>query len=267
MTRPASASLPCASSSTALRTLRFGTAFVVVVLAYLCPYFCLGTTWWRFIGSTVLILGTGWLACGAGAWRLFGLQTTRQELTRSALVFLAALPVSFVLASDGVIGGPLRAEIVMAPSWMLAQFFQVLNDEIVSRAVLLTLVLRVFPHPKTAIVAQALLFAFGHRLVYGHDGFDLAAPVLLTLFAFNVALNTLFVRFGHIGYGVALHYAWNAWRFNYRYYVDGLLLSEGATFNYVEGSRWVVAAAILLFVVAWSAYLRSGSPSSLAVDA
>jgi hypothetical protein len=74
---------------------------------------------------------------------------------------------------------------------------------------------------------------------------------MVSIFAFATIANTLFIRYRHIGYGFALHYAWNFYRFNSRYYLDGVPLSEGASFNYIEGNAWVAglsfAVAVLVF--------------------
>ena len=74
----------------------------------------------------------------------------------------------------------------------------------------------------------------------------------MNTFSFGAIVNLLFVRFGHIGYGLALHYGWNFYRFNCVYWLEDRPLSEGMTFNYVEGNLWIaigsLAACVLTLV-------------------
>ncbi|MGB8330082.1 MAG: CPBP family intramembrane glutamic endopeptidase, partial [Polyangiales bacterium] len=143
------------------------------------------------------------------------------------------------------------------------QFFQVLNDEMILRAACLTLVLRVFPYPKTVVLGAAVLFSAGHHLVYRMNGVFIDWPAMVTLFSFGAIANLLFVRFGHIGYGVALHYAWNFYRFNSVYALDGHPLNEGLTFNYVEGNVWVVTGSMVALVLTFLASGWSDGPWSV----
>jgi hypothetical protein len=230
-------------------------AALVCVGAYLFPYFYLHG-WWRFIPSTVIILGTGVLALGPDAKRLFGIEVSKRDLALSVALFVVALPASFFMLSEVVVAESLTVYRLLVPRAQVHQFFQVFNDEIVMRAALLTVAIRLFPHPKTVILGLSLLFAFGHQVFYGFDGTEISATALTSLFAFGVIANTLFVRFRHIGYGLALHYAWNFWRFNAAYYLNGQRLPEGVTFNYIEGNTWVAGASTLAMLVVLAAYVR-----------
>ncbi|MDH3846101.1 MAG: hypothetical protein OES69_19335, partial [Myxococcales bacterium] len=87
-------------------------------------------------------------------------------------------------------------------------------------------------------------------------------PAMVSLFSFGAIANVLFVWCGHIGYGVALHYAWNFYRFNSVYLLDGRPLSEGMTFNYVEGNVWVVTGSVFFLALLFVAYASGGRPRS-----
>lgn len=246
---------------------RFVAAAAVVALAYLFPYFYLGGEWWRFAVATVVIFGTGAVAFGPEAWRILGLALSTRDLLKSISLFALALPLSWLVLDHVVLDGSIIANQTLDPRWLLGQFSQVLNDEMVVRAALLGFLLRAFPHPKTAILSLSLVFSLSHRLAYGSDGVEIGVVALLTLFAFGVIANTLFVRFQHIGYGVALHYAWNFWRFNYDYYLDGARLPEGATFNFIEGNAWVAVGSTLIMLLVFGAYVRSARSRSFAPGA
>lgn len=236
------------------------SATALCAAAYLIPYFHL-STWWRFIPSTGIILLTGAVVFRGGALRFFGLQLTARDVVTTLALFGIALLASRYVLSSYV---ETYLEVVRAPTVRarVHQFFQVLNDELVMRAALLTLVLGVMPRPKVAIISLAILFAVAHWLFYGLGGVALEPSTLLTLFALGVIGNTLFVAYGHIGYGLALHYAWNFYRFNTRYYLDGRRLREGETFNYIEGNPWVLGVSMILMLLVFSACVRWGRRSS-----
>jgi membrane protease YdiL (CAAX protease family) len=237
-----------------------GLVASLCLLAYLFPYFYLPGVWWRAIPSTVVILVMGVLVYGEGALAFFGLRVSRRELLLSVSLFILGVLVFRFLVLPAITGEALTVSLNNNPLGNVHQFFQVLNDEMVLRAACLTLLLRIVPYPKTVVIATAVLFSVGHHLVYRMNGVSIDWPAMVSLFSFGAIVNLLFVRFGHIGYGVALHYAWNLYRFNSVYRLDGLPLSEGMTFNYVEGNVWVVAGSMVALVLTYLACARSAGP-------
>ena len=208
-----------------------GLAAGLCLVAYLFPYFELSGVWWRAIPSTIAILSLGALVYGKGAIGFFGLRMSRRQLLLSVTVFVLGLIVFRTVVLPMVTNRSLTVTLGEDPLGYVHQFFQVFNDELVLRAALLTLLLRAFRHPKTIVITAAVLFAVGHHVVYRMNGVSIGWPALVSLFSFGAIANLLFVRFRHIGYGVALHYAWNFYRFNSVVAVDGRALSEGMTFN------------------------------------
>jgi hypothetical protein len=178
-----------------------------------------------------------------------------RALVGSLAVFFVALALSDYALSE-LAGG--QFDITRYQTWTshAHQFFQVLNDELVMRAALLTLVLSVFPQPRFAVLGLAAVFAMLHAAVYQGE---IHAPALLTLFSFGVVANALFLAVRHIAFGLALHYAWNFYRFGAWYRFDGRLLSDAETFNYVEGNPTVVAGSTLLAIVVFGAYSAWGN--------
>jgi hypothetical protein len=242
-----------------LRETWMGLGAAVCVLAYLFPYFYVPGVWWRAIPSTGVILLVGAMFYGRQAPDLFGLRMSRRQLAVSVILFLVLVPIFSSLLSHFVVNEPLTAERHFYPANQVHQFFQVLNDEMLLRAALITVVLRAVPHPKIVTIVLALLFSIGHHLVYRLSSIEIDWPAMVTLFSFGAIANTLFVGYRHIGYGFALHYAWNFFRFNTTYSLNGVRLNEGVTFNYIEGNPWVAGAAFstCLFVsLAYSHSLR-----------
>lgn len=240
-----------------------GVAGFVCLAAYVFPYFYLQGLWWRYLPSTVVILGVGGLVAGADAMKTLGLSMNRRDVLQSFALFGAALLAARYVLTDFV-GTFLMVDRELMTSWQVHQFFQVFNDELVMRAALLTVLIRLMRHRVAAIVLLAGVFALLHYVFYGVDGMVIQPATLLSLFSFGVIGNTLFVRFGHIGYSLALHYAWNFYRFNTRYYLDGWRLREGDSFNYIEGNTWVVAVSVALMVGVLGAYVmwaRRSSPA------
>jgi hypothetical protein len=244
-----------------VRSLAIGAVVVAGVASYLLAYVFFQGSWWRFVPSTAFALSLGALVLGRDALRAFGIPRRPRELVGALTLLALALP--FAYAAVGWAAADAQITIVRTLQLRSSthQLFQVLNEEIV-RAALLILALRLSPRPMLLIPVLALLFAIGHRLVYAADGFTINLGALLTLFSLGVVANTLFVRFRHIGFGFALHYAWNFWRFNTSYFLDGRYLSEADTFNYIEGNPWVVAGSGLAMAVVYGSYLTWEARSS-----
>lgn len=224
----------------------------ITLAAYLFPYFCLTTHWWRGIPSTVVILFVGALFFGREMPRVYGLVMSPKQLAISLALFAALLPLFSYVLFTWVIVEPLSVERYSYPPAQVHQFFQVFNDEILLRAALLTVLLKAFPHPKTVLLVPAVFFAIAHHVVYRSGAVQIDWPAMLSIFSFAAIANTLFIRYRHIGYGFALHYAWNFYRFNSRYYLNGASLSEGASFNYIEGDSLVVVLSLAVFVLVFS---------------
>ena len=224
----------------------------VTLAAYLFPYFYLTTHWWRGIPNTVVILVVGALFFGREIPRVYGLVMSPKQLVISLALFGALLPLFSYVLFTWVVVTPLSVERYSYPLAQVHQFFQVFNDEILLRAVLLTILLRAFPHPKAVIVVPAIFFAIAHHVLYRSSAVQIDWPAMLSIFSFAAIANTLFIRYRHIGYGFALHYAWNFYRFNSRYYLRGAPLSEGGSFNYIEGDALVVVLSLAVFILVFS---------------
>ncbi len=229
--------------------LRRDLALIVGAFGYALPYFA-PLVWWRFAPGTLVILAAGHYASGSDVRSFLGLRVGLRALVGSLAVFFVALALSNYALSE-VVGTRIDITRYQTRASHAHQFFQVLNDELVMRAALLTLVLSALPHPRFAILALAGTFAMLHAALYRGE---IHGPALVTLFSFGVVANALFLAVRHIAFGLALHYAWNFYRFGASYRLDGRLLSDAETFNYVEGNPWVVAGSAALAIAAFGAY-------------
>lgn len=231
----------------------------VMLAAYLFPYFYLPGEWWRAIPTACVILATGAIFFGGDVLRVFGLRMSGKQLALSVALFAVLLPLFSYLVFTCVVVDPLSAQRLDYPLAQVHQFFQVFNDEILLRGALLTILLRAFPHPKTLIILLAALFAIAHRALYLAAEVQIDWLAMLSMFSFAAIANTLFIRYRHIGYGFALHYAWNFYRFNTTYLLDGVRLQEGMTFNFIEGNAWVAGASLMVFVLVFGRSQRDSA--------
>jgi hypothetical protein len=220
--------------------------------------------WWRFVPGTFVIIATGLAVMGRDAWAFFGLQVSKREALIAFALLTAALVGAHFVLIDYV--GTYLAVVPRATRRSYAhQFFQVLNDEMIMRAALLTLLLSSIRSETIAVVSVAVLFAVSHGVFYSSS--DIHVRPLLTLFAFGVIGNALFVAYRHIWFGFALHLAWNAHRFNTGYYLEGQRLSEGESLNYVEGNPWVMYISLLAMAVVCASLAKKVKRSSLSPTA
>jgi type III secretory pathway component EscS len=228
--------------------------------AYLAPYLFM-SGWWRFIPSTFVILAAGTLAMGREATTFFGLRASKRDALAALALLVGSVAASRYVLTDYV-GTYLEVVRTATVRSHVHQFFQVLNDELIMRAALLTLVLVIIRSATAAIILAAAFFALTHSIFYSAT--SMQAGTLLTLFSLGVIGNTLFVAFRHIWYGFSLHFAWNVYRFNTRYYLDGRGLWEGESFNYIEGNDWIVLGSVLAMLAVYGTYVSQAGRRSRA---
>lgn len=224
-------------------------ACLVGVAAYLYPYLSLFGYWWRSIPAAAAILLAGVLVYGKDAFEFFGLKIPPKQLALSVALCAVLTPAFAYLIFNLIVVEPLRAQRFPYSLSQVHQFFQVFNDEVVVRAAMLTLLLRFFPYPKIVIVSWAMIFSAGHFILYRYGGETIDLTASVAIFSFGAIANLLFVKYGHIGYSFALHYAWNMERFNTIFYRGSYELGEGTSFNYIEGTPWFAAGSLAVFIV------------------
>lgn len=240
-----------------LRRFAIVVGTTICIAAYLFPYVSMLGAWWRWLPSTIVILIVGGAFHGASTAGFFGLKMSLKAAVAIVALFFVLLPVFSYVLFDVLNEPPLHVQSHGHTLKQLGQFFQVLNDEILVRAAMLTILLGRFAHPKTVGVLLAGFFAVGHHFLYAFYGSHIDWEAMVTLFSFGTIANLLFVRVGHIGYSLALHYAWNFHRFNSSYSFGGYHVAQGDTFNLIEGSTivstsvFITALCVLLALTRW----------------
>jgi membrane protease YdiL (CAAX protease family) len=226
----------------------------LLLIAFALPYWL--DSWWKFIPSSVLIVASMRALSPAQYRSWLGLR-----LSGRALAMTAGLLIAFHLLARLVIVQSVESQQVLYMQdwhplgWRFTHLFQALNEEMLFRGLLLGAWMRSWNRPGTVSVVTAAVFSLAHLAFYAlNSGVVLSPSALATLFAFGLAANWLFMRFGHIGYAYALHAGWNTVRFTAIYvpFARNDVLSEAQTFNLIEGSGPVLVLGLL--VLAISAY-------------
>ena len=234
---------------------------LAVLFMCLVPY-TLGWAWgwWKFAGaSTGVVLLWRW-ARPEGFTADLGLRVRQSDfaLALSSLLVVgigASCLIPSILRQHGYIRGPEDI------AWMfLATPFQTLNEEMVFRALLLTVLGRLLKARLLLSAAVAGFFALLHFALYrfGAPHTTLSAQALTTLFLVGFGLNELFIATGSIAGPWAIHCGWNLTRFGNGWvgkFTPGAL-PQGADFNLIEGNPWVIAFAVALALAASLARFR-----------
>ncbi len=211
-----------------------------MVFAYLAPYY--STLTWRFPIGTLGVLSACGLVFTGQLLEKSGLRISRRDAGISAALFFMVYLVARRLIPWSIQEISVNSAFVMDRfNWQLGlQFFQVLNDEIVLRAVLLGALFYALREKLLTSIIAAFLFSLAHAAYYysGAEPVQLAPLVLLNLFLFSLVCNWTFFTFKHIGFAIALHAGWNLFRFS-GHLIDFSThqpVSEGQTFNLIESS-------------------------------
>ncbi len=176
----------------------------------------------------------------------------RGEILCSFLLFGVFFGVSTNLVTVLAQQGGLELRRGPAFPQSLLQLLQVLNEEIVFRALLLRAVIHLCGRRKIAVLLAsilcALVFSVGHFLLYYFNEIPANQSVLqpltlLNLFLFGLACSWAFIKSGSIAFPLALHAAWNIPRFGSFFYSNGSFVYDGPIFNVLEGT-WDVTFLI-----------------------
>lgn len=239
---------------------------VLLILIFVSPYaFRIP---WRFAWASLLLILSAAAFYRLQGRPLLGLQASPMQMAAALAVALAV----WWAAGIAVGGLSKQAGLILVPFdstelFFGKPFFQSLNEEIILRAILLTLLATLWPATMRASGLRAwllpglaaLIFAGLHWVYYNLiSSIELHFPTLLTLFFVGFALNGYFLRSGHILFGVAIHAGWNLVRFGGQFFssdpTTGVreYIKYAHTFNIFEGSpHLLVASAALALLAAW----------------
>ena len=168
---------------------------IVLVLAACIVAFPYGMWqgWWKFIPSTAALLLLSWAAHGRSSLEKVGLAGSCREYRQAAMVFPLATAVGvgliFFVAEMSFL------TVLWPPSvlYFLMPLFQVINEEILFRALLLSALLKIIPKVWGAIVG-AFLFTMMHGVLYIFIEQALPSPLAFgTLFMFGATVNYFYI--------------------------------------------------------------------------
>lgn len=225
----------------------------LLVIAFLVPYNL--DTWWKFFAASAAMLVIGRWLWREGTLRVLGLAIPKRELVISGILTVLFAILVRVLVLNVCTANHIVFDTSMYHwGWKVNPIAQVLNEEIVFRALLLAGLVRFFRNPMLAATLSAVAFAAAHWVLYSTmNGISLPATTLTTLFAFGMASSLLFLRFGHIGYSCALHLGWNLTKLEGTFINESVQpphwLHEGEGFVLIEGAPSITALSLVLFAI------------------
>ena len=202
--------------------------------------------WWAFILVTAAIMAALRLVFGAPWPNYAGLNVPPVHVVLAILAFALIATGSNMLLHHVYEVAGLRASSPLIKD-QIGFLFQAFNEEILFRALLISLFIQLVPSMPVISLGTAFLFAAAHFLLYrlGTLHMALSITALATLFLAGLAWNNLYLAFRHIGFSWALHAGWNVVWLPATIYdaATNERLREPQVFDRVLGSPTIVATA------------------------
>lgn len=226
---------------------------ILFVLVFLVPY---TSGWsWKFPLTSLLLFPLAKILWPRN-WRThLGLAFDKATWVRVLLLTASVFVLSHYLVPYLAQRGGYEYFPFVHWRWKISTVFQVLNEEVVLRALLLSALFRVFRSSVLVSLFTALVFSLLHWILYRYsiEGAVVLTPMtLLNLTLFGLICNLFYLRYNHIGYGYALHLGWNLTRFTGACILNNRPLQEGKTFNLIEGSGEVAFLLGIILVLGFS---------------
>jgi CAAX prenyl protease-like protein len=239
-----------------LITWRNAGLLVLAFLIFWIPY----TSWLPRIWDHF-----GWATIGLiGLFRVWRPRSYRRDLGidldwRQGLLSSATFVTLALGAAIAIPALARNAGLRYLPYFRFDILFQSFNEELVARVLAMTFFLRICRGRRLAAsCTAAAIFSTLHLVFY-----DIAlTPVtLLSLFLVAFALNQFYLHTGHVGYGVAIHAAWNLTRFGGSFHEMGTSrhLGSAQTFNLLEGSITMLGVSLALALLGMYLYSQSSA--------
>ena len=234
--------------------LRAVVIYALVFLALMAPYWVF--TWWRYLPSALVIVGLVALERGRRWPDWLGLRIPPLHAL-AALALLAATAFGTEALKVFLAGRQGVSFLKVSWDWggAIVTVSQAVNQEMVLRALVLNFLSLKLRSGAYASLLVAAIFALGHWIFYATvDHAILSATTVSTLFVFMLVGNMLFVSFGHIAFPLALHVGWNFGKFSAPYLPRGgrSFFEEYEAFNFLEGSPFTLALALVLLGISWA---------------
>lgn len=216
------------------------------------------TTYERINIATFVFYRNGWLD-------LLGLRSTSRQLIQAFILMLL-----FCLISFPVITWSLSTKgyaLVWADIFdYIIVPFQTLNEEMIFRALLLGMLLKLGLSKNNTVILPAFIFSVFHWVFYSYIMLPenrgiVSLEALITLFMFGVAANSLFLRYRNIYFPWALHCGWNIHRFGSKIALmretgPNNRVKEYMTFNLLEGGLPIIILSIFLAPICFAIYAK-----------
>lgn len=224
---------------------------LLVTCFFVLPYF-LPNFWWKFIPSTIGIIGLFWYMRPSAFVADLGLCCCWKDLASALIVFafffLGARCLIYCIAYFY----GLTSDVPWDDSWRFLSVLQCFNEEMIFRALLLGFLLKILRSKIIAVISSAVFFSWAHYAYqyYLYTGIELPWSTLLTLFFFGVLAGTCYFRTGNIACPFALHLGWNLNKFGEKWIesTTGRPWGYSEGFIFIEGNYLVTIISILLVV-------------------
>ena len=228
-----------------LQSAKLSFCFIVYLVAYIVRYPG------KFPVATIVILLLLKSRYQEDFIKKSGLCIVKKDIVRFFLIF-----GFFYIMAFSVINSILRDHHIFAvllyPALIIFELtFQVLNEEIMLRAIALQALSDKLKSPIVATCISSLVFSFLHLLLYSYSSEVFLDPLtLFNLFLFGVLSSSLYFKTGNIACSYAIHLAWNLNRFGRTHFSLTQLdyIREGVTFNFIEGSWGLFFLGVFLLL-------------------
>ncbi len=230
-------------------------ALLLVAALMPWPLLIIQDHWWAFVLVTVAIVVALRLLLGRQWLNYAGLGVSRVHALLAIAAFALVATGSTMLLHHVYEAAGLRACAPIIED-QIGFLFQALNEEILFRALMVGLLIQLVPSAPLVSLGAAFLFAAPHFLLYRFSNpmhLALSTAALATLFFAAVAMNNLYLAFGHIGFSWALHAGWNVVWLPAAIYdtATNQQLHEPQIFDRVLGSQTVVVVACAIAVLSF----------------
>ncbi len=224
--------------------------------AFVTPYMSL-TQWWKFAPATLVMLLCQAALHPSDWYQRLGLAISQRTLWRAAALLLGvAVATHFGVHHIATHTGGVLVGSAWGP-YRLLPFCQVLNEEMLFRALLLGTCARRGCKPAYVSWLAAASFAFAHVAIYrwGIAHTWLLPQTIAVLLCFALVTNAMYLRTGNIAYPVAVHLGWNFTRFGafWQFPDTPWQTAEACGFNTFEAHPSVVCVALLGCTIALGA--------------
>lgn len=224
--------------------------YFLYLLVFIIPY-AFGQ-WWKFIPSSISIFFIAYASHKIRFVDFLGITCSFRQVPILLSFFLIVALCSYFYIRDQSIATHISmVSFDNFVLWHVGIAFQVLNEEIVFRALLLKILMNLTNSKVISAIISSMLFVSLHILIYlVFKNIFLNYLSLCVLFLFSIVCSTAFLTNNHIWFGFVIHYGWNFTRFTHTYFSpNNEKLTEGALFNILEGNSIVIVILLLLLTI------------------